>query len=118
MNARPTCKRSSLVRRGISQPEKRLRSSTDGMPGSAVPMPDPVPGEGGVEVLPREFVERIARIVGPNSAAAQALACADRGEHGDRPVFCRPVGSGIGDLMVTSAGNLSPLRVASDALSE
>jgi hypothetical protein len=59
-----------------------------------------------VEVLPREFVERVARIVGPMSAAAQALACADRGDYGDDPVFCRPVGAGNDFLIVTARANL------------
>lgn len=59
-----------------------------------------------VEVLLREHVERVARIVGPSSAAAQALACADSGVHGDRPVFCRPVGARDSYIFVTDADNL------------
>ena len=59
-----------------------------------------------VEVLPRSLVERIAHIAGPASAAAQALACADRGDHGPHPVFVRPLGVPDGYLMVTAATNL------------
>jgi hypothetical protein len=62
-----------------------------------------------VEVLPRAFVERIAGIVGPTSAAAQALRCADDGTYGDDPVFCRPRGRGSDYVMVTARQNLSEL---------
>jgi hypothetical protein len=61
----------------------------------------------GVEILPRDFVERIAHIVGPGSAAAQALECADRGDHGPNPVFCRPIGVKNDHLMVTAEENLT-----------
>jgi hypothetical protein len=63
-----------------------------------------------VEILPREFVERVAWVVGSGSAAAQALACADRGEHGTDPVFCRPAGGANKYLMVTARENLEALR--------
>lgn len=65
------------------------------------------PSRNDVEVLPREFVERIAHIAGPMSAAAQALNCADHGDHGPEPVFCRPAGGKGNYLMVTARENLA-----------
>lgn len=58
-----------------------------------------------VEILPRSVVERTADIVGPASAAARALRCADDGTHGPNPVFVRPLGQ-RDSIMVTAAENL------------
>ena len=46
------------------------------------------------EVLPLPAVERVARIMGPSSAAAQALACRSRGDHGTDALIVRLLGSG------------------------
>lgn len=61
-----------------------------------------------LEILPRSFVEHIAGVLGPASAAARALECADGGEHGNDPVFGRPLGRHNDHLIVTSAENLVP----------
>ena len=73
-----------------------------------------------VEILSRLVIERVADIAGPSSAAARALACADAGDHGEYPVFCRPAGRrDKAHLIVTAAENvLVPANVRGEGLKD
>jgi hypothetical protein len=58
------------------------------------------------DVVTRESAERLAHILGPGSAAAQALACLDRGDHGPGSMIVRPCGESR--LLVVPACAVSP----------
>jgi hypothetical protein len=57
--------------------------------------------------IERETLEAAARILGPESGFAQALAAADSGAYGTDPVFCRPL-SDPGKLIVAASDTVAP----------
>ena len=61
-----------------------------------------------IEVMDRAEVERLVEIFGSNSAAGQAISCADEGKWGKPPVFFRFQGAGRAAINVTAMENVVP----------